>query len=88
MKSLAIGTSTLINSEITAITKFGFYLLIGDKEYLIPFKEYPAFRHASIDTIYNYKLLSPKQLYWKDLDCDIELDALEKPEQFSLVYKK
>ena len=88
MKSLATGKSTFRNSEITAITNLGFYILIGDKEYLVPFSEYPAFRQCSVDAIYDYEMLSPKQIYWKALDCDIELDALQKPEHYPLLYKK
>lgn len=75
------------NSAITAITNIGFFILIKDKEYFVPFSEYPLFRKATIEIIYNYKMLSPKQIYWEALDCDIELEALEKPDQFTLIYK-
>ncbi len=88
MKSLVIGKNILHNNEVTAITNLGFYILIEDKEYFVPFLEYPAFRHCSVDDIYNFKMLSPKQIYWKALDCDIELFALENPEQYPLLYKK
>jgi len=31
--------------------------------------------------------LSPTQLYWPDLDADIEIEALEQPEHYPLVFK-
>lgn len=86
MKSSTIGKSTFHNNEITAITNLGFYILVGGKEYLVPFLEYPAFRNCSVDDIYNFEMLSPKQIYWKALDCDIELTALENPDNYPLFY--
>jgi hypothetical protein len=65
----------------------GYYLLIYDKEYFIPFSDYPVFRKANIEQIFDFHILPLKQIYWKPLDCDIEQDALEKPQQFKLIYK-
>jgi hypothetical protein len=31
--------------------------------------------------------LSSTQLHWPDLDADIEMEALEQPEHYSLVFK-
>lgn len=87
MNLSATGKSISDNNAITNITNVGFYFLIEDKEYFVPFAEYPVFRQATIENIYDYIILSPKQIYWKTLDCDIELDALEKPWQFTLIYK-
>ena len=86
MKSLNSGTNTLTNS-VTAISKFGFWIICEEKEYFIAFDDYPAFRSASVESIFNMKSLSPRQLYWADIDVDIEVDALEKPEGFPLIFK-
>ncbi len=87
MKSLKPGTDTF-NSSVTSISKCGFWLLCEDVEYFIAFNDYPAFKDASVDKIFNLKFLSPKQLHWPDIDIDIELDALVNPESFPLQYKK
>ena len=86
MKSSKLGIDTL-TSSVTAISKFGFWVLCEDKEYFIAFNDYPAFKNAPVDKIFNLKFLSPKQLYWPDIDVDIELDALDKPESFPLIFK-
>ena len=88
MKSSVIGKSTLTSNIITAITNLGFYILINDKEYFISFSLYPEFKRATIAEIYDFEMPSPTQLSWKSLDCDIELESLESPEKFVLVYKK
>ncbi len=86
MNSNRHGGNTLVNNEVTNISTNGFWVLIHDKEYFIPFNTYPIFKKATIEQIINFKMLSPNQLYWEQLDCDIELEALENPEQFPLHY--
>jgi len=61
--------------------------LIDNNEYFVPFTDYPFFRKATIEQIIDFEMLSPHQLYWKSLDCDIELMALANPQQFPLLYK-
>lgn len=73
-------------SEITSITAIGFWLLVDDQEFFVPFDEYPDFRNATVAQIYAMRQLSPRQFYWPDLDVDIELDALEQPDQYPLTF--
>jgi hypothetical protein len=72
---------------VTNISAVGFWLLVDDREYFVPFTDYPQFRDATVAQIYNLERLSPDQFYWPELDIDIDLEALEHPEQFPLVYK-
>ncbi len=80
------GTGTFPN-EVTNIGAVGFWMLIDGVEYFIPFREYPVFERATIQQIFNFKILSPRQLHWPDLDADVELDALENPEEYPLTYR-
>lgn len=80
------GTNTSLN-EVTNISHLGFWLLVDDREYFVPFQDYPGFLHASISQIYNVHRIGPGQFHWLDLDIDIELAALEHPERFPLQYK-
>ena len=75
-------------SEVTNISAIGFWMLVNDKEYFVPFKDYPAFDQATVSQIYNMQQLSPGQFHWPELDIDIELDALENPDQFPLVFQQ
>jgi len=80
------GTNILIN-EVTNISKIGFWLVVHNTEYFVPFTDYPVFKKATIEQIIEFEMLSPHQLYWKSLDCDIELAALENPQHFPLSYR-
>ncbi len=79
------GTSTL-DSEVTNIAATGFWLLVDDAEYFIPFSDYPAFLQASVEQIFAVERIGPRQFHWPELDTDIELDALEHPERFPLTW--
>jgi hypothetical protein len=75
------------HSEVTNISASGFWLLVDDKEYFVPFDDYPAFQKATVAQIYTIHRLSPTQFYWPELDVDIELEALEHPERFPLLFR-
>jgi hypothetical protein len=75
------------DNEVTNIGATGFWLLVEDKEYFVPFADYPVFQTATIEQIFNVKRLGPGQFHWLALDADIELDALENPDQFPLVWR-
>ena len=87
MNSSNIGTG-ISECKLTSINDLGFWVLINDKEYFVPFAEYPGFTESSIDQIFKIKYLPPSQLHWEELDIDIELEALSKPESFPLIYRK
>jgi hypothetical protein len=74
-------------SEVTNIGAAGFWLLVDDREYFVPFTDYPVFQTATIEQIFNVQRLGPRQFHWPALDADIELDALENPNQFPLIWR-
>jgi len=74
-------------NEVTNIESFGFWILIEGKEFFVPFKDYPIFKQATIQQLLNMKVISPTQLHWPDLDADIEVEALEQPEHYPLIWK-
>jgi hypothetical protein len=73
--------------EVTNIEALGFWVLVDDREYFIPFSDYPVFQGASIEQIFKVEKLSPTQLHWPELDADIEINALQQPEHYPLVFK-
>ncbi|MEK7311598.1 MAG: DUF2442 domain-containing protein [Chloroflexota bacterium] len=86
MASSQPGDATSV-SEVTNITAHGFWLLVDDREYFVPFADYPVFKTATVAQIYAVQRISPTQFHWPELDEDIELGALEKPEAYPLKFR-
>ena len=86
-----IGTSTLVatktKTEVTNISPFGIWILTNGKEYFISYKDYPVFETASIRQIADISTDFSGNLHWEELDADIELESLENPEDYPLVYR-
>ena len=65
----------------------GVWLFVHETEYFLSYKEYPWFKKATLAEVYNVKLMSADHLRWPDLDVDLEIESLEHPEKYPLVYK-
>ena len=87
MKSSVVGKNTLENKvEVLNISKHGFWIFVEGKEYFLPFENFPWFMSASISEISNVELLHSQHLFWPDLDVDLELESIQFPERYPLVY--
>ena len=84
MKSALRGRSTSV-VEVTNISPHGFWLLIGEKERFVSFKEFPWFREATIAALTRVELPSAHHLYWPELDIDLAVESLDHPEGYPLV---
>jgi hypothetical protein len=86
MKFLARGANTT-QVEVANIDQFGFWLLIRDREYFLPYDNFPWFRKASVGQILHVELLHGEHLHWPDLDVDLSIESLDAPESFPLIYE-
>lgn len=86
MSSSPLGASTS-GDAVTAIGRHSFWVLVTDREYFVPFSEYPEFLTATPRQIFAVRVLPPTHLHWPELDVDVELAALERPSQFPLKWK-
>jgi len=86
MKLQKLGKNTS-DFEILNISKKGIWLYVSEKEYFMPYEEYPWFKEAKVAEIYNLELPSEGHLYWPDLDVDLEVETLENPEKYPLIYE-
>lgn len=87
MKSQKHGKNTLKpKAQVTQISQFGIWILANDCEYYLPFKKFPWFLKANIGQIQNLKLSKGYHLQWPDLDIDLDLDSINFPEKYPLVY--
>lgn len=78
------GTSTSA-VEVSNVSVHGFWLLLGQEELFIPFKDFPWFRKATIDDLTAVFLPSPGHLHWPALDIDLAVDSVRTPQAFPLV---
>lgn len=85
MASSQLGES-ISTVEVTNVSAQGVWLLVGEKEYFLPYEKFPWFRDAKIGDILDVTLLHGFHLHWPRLDIDLELASLEYPEQFPLTY--
>jgi hypothetical protein len=85
MKLQKRGTNTL-SAEVTNISAHGFWVLVQEKEYFLDYEHNPWFRQATIDQLLNVRLLHRTHLFWPDLDVDLEVQSLDNPEHYPLLY--
>lgn len=86
MKSQRLGKN-ISGAEIQTISSDGIWMLANGREYFLDYRHYPWFRGGTVAKITNVELLHENHLHWPDLDVDLELDALESPEKYPLIYK-
>jgi hypothetical protein len=72
---------------VTNIEPTGFWVLVDGSEYFVPLADYPMFRSATVEQITAAQHLGAGQLHWPGLDADVELEALERPEQYPLTVR-
>ena len=54
---MIINHSRVKNAEVTHISRNGLILMVGDKEYYLPYGKFPWFKRASVDDVFDVRLL-------------------------------
>jgi hypothetical protein len=78
------GTATL-EAEVTNISAHGFWVLLGSEELPVSYAQFPWFRRATVEQILAVQRPTENHLYWPQLDIDLSVDSLRRPEAFPLV---
>jgi len=84
MTSALLGNN-ISETEVTNVSKQGFWLLLGDEELFVAFREFPWFAEAPIRQLMNVELPQPRHLYWPELDVDLAVESIRDPAAFPLV---
>jgi hypothetical protein len=87
VKSAPRGKSTLA-VEVSNVSPDGFWLLLDERELFLSFQDFPWFRDATIREITSVERASPDHLRWPDLDIDLAVESIERPERFPLVTRQ
>lgn len=80
--------STTLAAEVTHVSKHGFWLLLGDEELLLPFDQFPWFKQATVEQLTTVEWPTPDHLYWPQLDVDLSVDSIRRPQDFPLIAKQ
>jgi len=83
MNSQTLGKPTS-KVEVTNISSHGIWLLSGDREFFLPYDEFPWFKDVPIGKILKVEEQTPGHLYWSELDIDLSIESIEHPERFPL----
>ena len=74
----------IMKIEITHISANGIWILTGDKELFMSYKDFPWFKEAPVGKILNVEEPTPGHFYWPDLDIDISVNIITNPGLFPL----
>jgi hypothetical protein len=85
MKSFTRGKSTS-GVEIQQVSPQGIWLLVRNTEYFLALRDFPWFRKATVEQLYNVRLLHGNHLHWPQLDIDLAVDSLKNLEKYPLKY--
>ncbi|MBI5331717.1 MAG: DUF2442 domain-containing protein [Betaproteobacteria bacterium] len=75
---------SILEAEVTHVSRHGLWLLLGEEELALPFVEFPWFQQATIDQLCSVERPSPDHLYWPRLDIDLSVESIRHPERFPL----
>ncbi len=73
--------------EVTHISNHGIWLLTGDKEMFLSYRDFPWFKDAPVGKVLHVEEPHPDQFYWPDMDVDLTMEIIEHPERFPLKAK-
>ncbi len=78
------GTTTLA-AEVTNVSTHCLWLLLGDEELVLPFADFPWFKKATIEQLSDVQHPTEDHLYWPQLDVDLSVESIRRPQAFPLV---
>lgn len=84
MRSAERGAGTS-GVELANVSPHGLWLLIDGDERYLPFDDFPWFRDATVAQLSTIERPTPDHLRWPDLDVDLTIDSIERPDAYPLV---
>lgn len=72
-------------AELANVSPHGLWLLLDGTERFLAFDDFPWFRDATIGQLSRIERPSPGHLRWPELDVDLSLASIERPQDYPLV---
>ena len=76
-----------LRAEVTNVSPHCLWVLLDDEELAIPFSDFPWFKSATIAQLIRVERPTKNHLYWPEIDVDLAVESIRKPEDFPLVSK-
>jgi len=76
----------IFEAHVVDISPFGIWLNVKGKEYFLPYSEFPWFKKAPVEDVFEVRLEGEGHLRWPTLDIDLSLESIEDPSSFPMVY--
>ena len=70
---------------VTHVSVHCFWLWLGAEELAVPYTEFPWFKNATIEQLSNVQRTTTDYLVWPQLDIDLSVEPIRRPEEFPLV---
>ena len=74
-----------MEAEVTNISAHGFWVFLGTEELPVPYGQFPWFKKATVEQILAVERPTENHLYWPQLDVDLSVESLRRPEAFPLM---
>ena len=84
-KRFEMHRTVTLGAEVTNVSTHCFWLLVGDEELAVPFTEFPWFKKATFEQLSDVQRPTEDHLYWPQLDVDLSVESIRRPESFPLV---
>ncbi|MDP2481162.1 MAG: DUF2442 domain-containing protein [Candidatus Palauibacterales bacterium] len=59
-------------------------MVVDGREHFLSFEDFPWFRGAAVQAVFDVKRPHADHLRWPELDVDLALESIEHPERFPL----
>ena len=87
-RSSARGASSSAEVEVLGLTPHALWILVGDRELMLDYGNFPWFRTATMEQVCDVQLEHGHHLRWPTLDVDLHVDSIENPDHFPLVARE
>ncbi|WP_294948077.1 DUF2442 domain-containing protein [Sulfurivirga sp.] len=78
-----VTTSPAHVEQVANPSQHGVWLLIGTKEFFLPYESFPWFKGRSAEEL-EFEQPIPGHFYWPRLDVDLTLDMIAHPDAYPL----
>jgi hypothetical protein len=74
--------------SVGAVNRRGFWLQLGTRKLFVAYRAFPWFREFTLRELTRLRRPAPHHLRWPEFDIDLEVESIERPDDFPLVERR